>query len=125
MLSEDELEELRAVQVSAMPEVGEIWKVARTADRKGGFAETWSPVKNETGQAIQFPCRIGKTGKPAELALAAKQGVITPYTLTLPVGSPAGEKDQVRVNERKFRVIGGLHGSWDTALRLICEEMPE
>lgn len=116
MLTDSQLAIMRQAQESAMPTACTIWRAAITADATGGMVETWASVEANV-------CRVGKTGKPQELAIAERRGIAEPYTVTLPYDSTAVGGDQVRALSRVFRVLDVLRGSWDTALRAICEEV--
>lgn len=116
MLTANQLSIMRAAQARALPEACTIWRAAITTDDTAGVVETWASVETTT-------CRVGKTGKPSELAIAERRGIAEPYTVTLPHSSTAAAGDQVRALSRVFHVADVLRGSWDTAARAICEEV--
>ncbi len=116
MLSDAQLAIFREAQENALPTACTIWRATITTDDAAGAVETWASIEATV-------CRVGKTGKPQELALAERRGILEPYTVTLPYNSTAASGDQVRALSRVFRVLDVLHGSWDTAARAICEEV--
>lgn len=116
MLESNDLTEMRATAAEALPEACEVWRVAQAESSNGGLTPT--RTKLETTH-----CRVGKTNRPGELLIAERRSVATPYTVTLPWNSAARERDEIVSGGRTLRVIGAIRGSWDTALRCVCEEV--
>lgn len=116
MLTASQLAIMREAQENALPTACAIWRAVITVDTTGGLVEGWGSVEANV-------CRVGKTGKPTELAIAERRGIAEPYTVTLPYDSTVTAGDQVRTLSRVFNVIDVLRGSWDTASRCICEEV--
>ena len=117
MLSDAELADMRKQQEENMPETVYIQEVTETSNGAGGRSQVLTTVATAKG-------RIGDLGKdPQEREIAGRLGNVTPYIVTLPVGTVITEKNQLQINGRQFLVHGAARKSHQTALRVVCSEV--
>lgn len=117
MLSDGELNDMRKQQEENLPETVYIQAATETSNGAGGRSQVWATVTTTKG-------RIGEVGKdPQEREIAGRLGNMTPYVITLPVGTVVTEKNQLQINGRQFQVHGAARKSHQTALRLVCSEV--
>jgi head-tail adaptor len=117
MLTTAELEAMRAVQESALPDVCTVTRLSATADNYGGVTEDWDEVVDDV------PCRVGVPTR-AELAILSERvSESAGWTVTVPVGTDVAGDDRITVGSRRFQVAANPLTSWATALRCVCWEV--
>jgi len=117
MLTDGELDALRATAELALPEVCEILRSTTTADGFGGVAYDVSTV------AEDVPCRVGAPTKNELQVVADRLGEVTCLTVTLPFGTDVQGDDRITVNGRTLAVASAPVISWATAVRAVCWEV--
>ncbi len=116
MLSDADLDELKAIQEDAMPDPCLVQRKT-TTDTNGVRTGTYATIETTV-------CRIRASGKePEERLIAERMGSVVAYTISLPAGTDVTEADRLVAQERTFEVGGVLHRSYDTARRVVCKEI--
>jgi head-tail adaptor len=115
MLSDADLEDMRATQAAALPESATITRFTFVSDGMGGQIET--PAVAGTPA-----CRVGP-GKASERVIAGRLTVVTVFPVTFPAGTDVRSSDRITVGTRTFEVIGDGAHALETARRVECVEV--
>lgn len=117
MITDSELDDIRAVREENMPETVFIQKKTSVSNGAGGFSESYVTESIVAG-------RIGPVGKSAEeKEIASRMGSAIGYAVVLPSNSVVDETYQLQINDRQFEVLGVIRKSHNTALRVVCIEV--
>lgn len=113
MLTPIEIEELRAQQAQALPDLCSISRPTRVVDNTGGYSDTFATV------ASNVACRVSRQ-TPREVQQAGKTVVLADWVVTLPYGTDARADDVITTGAQTLHIVGLLSGGWRTAERALC-----
>ncbi len=113
MLTPIEIEELRAQQAAALPDLCTITRPTRVFDDTGGYTDSLATV------ASDVPCRVSRE-KPREVQQGDKTVILADWIVTLPYGTDVKSGDTIQVGAQTLHVVGSLSGSWRTCERALC-----
>ena len=99
MLSEDEIDGMRATMVASLPEVASIERPTRVPDGAGGETLTY-------GNVATCPARVSPAGAEEERELAGRLAGRSLWRITLPAEADVRLDDRVVVATRRFEVVG-------------------
>lgn len=117
MLPSGDLTWMRSQQNRTMTDSVKVYRGGDADDGMGGH--TSEPVQVGT-----LACRIAASGNsPAERLIAQQVNAVSTYTLTFPAGADVRSGDTLKETageERTLSVIAPLHGTNETARRVVC-----
>ncbi|PKN85444.1 MAG: hypothetical protein CVU46_11065 [Chloroflexi bacterium HGW-Chloroflexi-8] len=117
MITDSELDDIRAVREENMPETVYVQNLATNPDSGGGDTGVWQTTSIVNG-------RIGSVGKSAEeKEIASRMSNVIGYTVFLPSETVIDETCQLQINSRQFQILGIVRKSHNTALRVVCIEV--
>lgn len=129
MLTADELAGMAATQNAAMPDTAVVRYEGLTPDGQGGYTVAAGDI------VCTVACRIAPARSQRAMLLAERLDVLTLWVITLPISFDGGtsypERGYITVTNaqtgasREFRMIESpvLGAGWETARRVLCEEL--
>ena len=116
MLTQPEIDAMRATVASALPDWAAIQRVQRVADGGGSFTETWSTVARTRARLSPM--------SESEQVFAERVVERADWTLTLEASVQVTTADRVMVGPRVFEVLGVVSArSWQLGMRLALAEV--
>ncbi|MFA5376889.1 MAG: head-tail adaptor protein [Dehalococcoidia bacterium] len=118
MLTDPELEAIRAAIESLLPDTCNILSVTRTSDGQGGWMDTWGTA------TASAPCRLDVSRPGGEQIFGASVQPFTGYVLTLAHDETITTGYRVSCNSQTFSVVSvDLAKSWDGSRRAYLERI--
>jgi hypothetical protein len=120
MISQSELDGMRATAEQWLPDVCDLFAPAESDDSMGGSSTTWSA----TPTYASVPCRMSEVSSAGERLIADKlQGGVV-MTLVLPYDQVINESYRVRVSGITMEIIGVIvPKSWEITRRAVCKQV--
>ena len=116
MLTDPELEAIRAAIEDLLPDTCNILSVTRTSDGQGGWTESWGTA------TAAAPCRLDVARPGGEQVFGASVQPFTGYVLTLAHDETITTAHRVSCNSQTFSVVSvDLAKSWDGSRRAYLE----
>lgn len=117
MLTDDELNWIRADIEALLPDKCNILSSSGTADGYGGMTDSWGTA------ASNVPCRLDPIRGDLQNAGEAPQAFYR-YILTLPHGTAITTQNRVDIGSTRFNVINvDLDKSWEASCRCMVERL--
>lgn len=115
MLTEAELESMRAAQALNLPDTATITRRAWASDGMGGQTETVSTTT--------APCRVAVASAQQAQMIAGQLDEKPAWRITFAQGADVRSADMITVGARSFEVLALLAGAnWETARVALCAE---
>lgn len=113
MLTQAELDAMRQLQQSAMPDTATVQRATTSTNDIGEALQTWANVGT-------YNCRVARTGvRPQETEASGALAVEDEWVITFPHDADVQEGDRVVVGGSTFDVRAVENArSWLTALRV-------
>lgn len=116
MLTDPELEAIRAAIESLLPDTCDILSVTRASDGQGGWTDTWGTA------TASAPCRLDVARPGGEQVFGASVQPFTGYILTMAHDETITPSNRVSCNGQIFSVVSvDLAKSWDGSRRAYLE----
>ena len=113
MLPTDEIAAQRETAETGLPDVCQIWRVARVSDNLGGTIDG-------TVSTVNTVCRLGPIGRGAASEVAERLGLSDAAQLALPVASDILVGDRLLVRGVTWYIEGLLPvTAWSTVRRVV------
>ncbi len=121
MLTERELNEMRATARSVLPSQAVILSPTRASDGQGGYTLTFLPVGTAIARLASDTNRGSNNG---ETTVGDRLAEVTSWILTLPHDQQVDAKDRVTYEGRTFEVAEVLSWRpWEISKRARCIEV--
>ena len=117
MISDAELEAMRATLDESLPDSCQIRRATLASDGAGNMVPTWATVAT-------VACRKSPSGNtPAERAVAERVASENPWTVTLPAGTDVRPADRLLIGSDTLEVVAPIARSWEISRRVVCVEV--
>jgi xanthine dehydrogenase molybdopterin-binding subunit B len=118
MLTDAELESIRAAIEELLPDICDILSVTHTSDGQGGWTEAWGTA------TASAPCRLDTARPGTEAVFGASVQPFQGYVLTLAHDETIVTGNRVACNGQTFNVVSvDLAKSWDGSRRAYLERI--
>lgn len=123
LLSDAEVDQMRATLARTYPESVVIYKQDRTKDDSGGFTIEWDDQTPTVGRVAPLAGGVGAA--TAEVLMAGRLGLAEGWMLTVPAETNIDPPDRVLLNgDRGFEVASVLAPrTWELSRRVILVEL--